>query len=112
MTQTIILTDQGGEKVGRFGVAGVKRVLMTPVRPTIDAKHKEYASVWCEEAEVYITRYGWGTRSYIIILTYWDSALEEAKPLEEEFAAPQQNKAIAKFLKLCKRNPLYTDVSA
>lgn len=112
MAQTLILTDQGGEKVGRFGAAGVKRALMAPVRPTIDAKHKDFASVWCEEAEVYITRYGRGTRSYIIILTHWDSASEEAQLLEEEFAAPQRDKAIVKFLKLCKRNPLYADVSA
>lgn len=104
---SLTLKDQGGNKLARLGVAGIKRVLMSPVQSTVDAIHKDYAMVWCQEAEIYISRYGWRTRSYTITLTYWDSACKDALPIEEEFDASERDKAITKFLKLCKRNPLY-----
>ncbi len=105
------LTDQGGNQIARFGAAGVKRVLMAPVCSTDTSHDKDYALVWCEEAEVYIMRLGKGARSYSITVIYWENACDD-KPIEEDFDSKQRDRAITKFLKLCKREPLYADASS
>jgi hypothetical protein len=35
---TIVLEDQGGNRIPRFGVAGVQKALTNPVKATSDAK--------------------------------------------------------------------------
>lgn len=108
MGQSLILTDQGGNQIPRFGAAGVRKALMAPVKPTSECKSNTYAMVWCEEAEIFLMRDGKGARSYELTLIYWDS--EHGDPIEEEFEAKDRDKAIAKFLRLCKRDPLYEPV--
>lgn len=105
------LTTQSGETIPRFGAAGVKRALMDPVSPCGDAP-KEYAMVWCEDAEVYITRYGKGARTCTFVVTHWDSADPECPPQEQEFENSQRDEAIKLFLRLAKRDPLYEDICA
>lgn len=110
MGQSLTLTDQGGNQISRFGAAGVKKALMAPVKPTSECKSNTYAMVWCEEAETFLMRDGKGARSYELTLIYWNSADEDVPPIEEEFESKDRDKAIAKFLKLCKRDPLYAPV--
>lgn len=107
MEQSLTLVDQCNEKL-RFGAAGVKRTLMAPVKIGEDGI-KDFASVWCKEAEVYIIRLGKDKRKYTITLASWKSDDEDEPQTEEVFDAPDRDKAITKFLKLCKRNPLYAD---
>lgn len=97
----LTLTDQGGNLIGRFGAAGVKRVLMNPTRCKYDDKHNDYALVWCEAADSFIMREGYG-RNYVIRLIYWDND-EDVSPKEEEFPPGERDKAIAKFLRICKQ---------
>lgn len=107
----LTLLDTGGEKLSRFGKAGVKRAIMNPVDATIESGHLDYALVQCEEAETFILRIGYGKRKYTITIIYWDSADEDAVTIEEHFEATDRDKAITRFLKLCKRNPVYGNVS-
>ena len=100
------LIDQGGNPIARFGAAGVKRVLMNPIRITIDAL-KDYAMVWCEDAECYITRDGKGPRSCTFTVISWNTADLDCPPQEKEFENGDRDKAIRLFLRLCKREPLY-----
>lgn len=110
MGQPLTLTDQGGNQIPRFGAAGVKKALLAPVKTTSECKFNTYAMIWCEEAETFLMRDGKGTHSYELTLIYWDSADENVPPIEEEFESKDQDKAIAKFLRLCKRDPLYESV--
>ena len=103
------LVDQSGNSM-RFGAAGVRRALMDPV--AVSCGDKDYAMVWCEEAECYITRYGKGARSCEFVVTHWDSADPECPPQELTFENKDRDKAIKLFLKLCKRDPLYEDAPA
>lgn len=107
---SLTLTDQGGNQIPRFGAAGVKKALMAPVKPTSECKFNTYAMVWCEEAEIFLMRDGKGAHSYELTLIYWDSANEDALSIDEIFESKYQDKAITKFLKLCKRDPLYAPV--
>lgn len=109
---TIILEDQGGNRIPRFGATGVKKVLMNPTKATSDEHFNDYAMVHCEQAECYITRYGKGQRSCEFVVTHWDTADPECPPQELTFANGERDKAIKLFLKLCKRDPLYEDAPA
>ena len=102
----LTLTDHSGNALARFGAAGVKRVLKDPVKCCYDSSNKDYACVWCEEAETYIVREG-VSKVFTLTLIYWKSANADAKSIEEDFT--DLDKAVTKFLKLCKRNPLYAD---
>lgn len=108
MGSKLTLVDQGGNVIPRFGAAGVKRVLLNPVRATYDGD-KDYALVWCEDAECYIARHGKGSQSCEFIVTSWDTSDPSCPPQELTFENGDRDKAIALFLKLCKRNPLYGD---
>lgn len=112
MGQSLTLVDQGGKKIPRFGAAGVKKAIMDPVKCSSESTHRDYAMVYCEEAQTFIMREGYKSRSYEITLIYWDSADEDAQPKSETYEAADRDKAIAKFLRLCKRNPLYADSPA
>lgn len=111
MGQSLILTDQSGGKISRFGAAGVRRALTSPVA-VVDGASKDYAMVWCEAAEVYISRYGKGARSCEFVVTHWDSADPECPPQELTYENKDREKAIKQFLTLCKRDPLYEDAPA
>ena len=100
------LTDHSGNKIPRFGAAGIKRALMDPIKFTTSCKSDIYSMVWCEESEVYISRLGVG-KNFELTVTYWKDNDEESEPIEEVFQASQINSAINKFIKLCKRDPLY-----
>lgn len=104
-----MLTDQGGNKLARFSASCVKRVLLNPVRSTYDAKNKDYAMVQCEEAETFLVRIGVGKKDFSLTLIYWDTADLDVSALEEEFGHSDIDKVIKKFLKKCKRSPLYGD---
>ncbi len=104
-----MLTDQGGNKLARFSASCVKRVLLNPVRPTYDAKNKDYAMVQCEEAETFLVRIGVGKKNFSLTLVYWDTADTGVSALEEEFEYSNIDEAIKIFLKKCKRSPLYGD---
>lgn len=107
----LTLLDTSGEKLSRFGAAGVKRVLMNPVDGTVSSGHLDFALVQCEEAETFILRTGYGKRKYNLTVIYWDSDDEDAVPIEEHFDATDRDKAIERFLKLCKKESCYGNVS-
>lgn len=111
MATKLTLLDSGGERLSRFGAAGVKRVLMNPVDGTIESGHLDYALVQCPEAETFIMRTGYGKRKYDLTVIHWDSEDDDARTIEEHFDATDRDKAITRFLKLCKRNPAYGNVS-
>jgi hypothetical protein len=45
-------------------------------------------------------------RQYTLILIYWESK-EQSPPIEETFEPSDFEAAVKKFIKLCKRKPLY-----
>lgn len=105
----LTLLDSSGEKLARFGAAGVKRIIMDPVDGTVSSGHLDFALVQCPEAETFILRTGYGKRKYNLTVIFWDSADENAIPIEEHFEATDRDKAIERFLKLSKRNPTYAN---
>lgn len=107
----LTLLDSSGEKLSRFGATSVKQVLMNPVDGTIESGHLDFALVQCPESETYILRTGYG-KKYTLTVIFWDSSNEDAMTIEEHFESSDQDKAIKQFLKLCKRNPVYENVSA
>ncbi len=108
----LTLLDTGGEKLTRFGAAGVKRILMNPVDGTLESGHLDFALVQCPESETFILRTGYGKRKYNLTVIFWDSSDEDAVPIEEHFDATDRDKAIERFLKLSKRSPVYADALA
>lgn len=94
---SLTLVDQGGNKIPRFGAAGIKKVIKSPIKVTINCKFNTYAMVWCEESEVYLVRFGKGN-TYELTVVYW----KDDECTEEFFEASQLDKAITKFIKLCK----------
>jgi hypothetical protein len=104
----LILEDQGGNRISRFGATGVNKVLNNPTKAVSDSHFNDFAMVYCEQSETFITRYGHG-KVYTIVVTYWKD-LESEDPVEKEFTHAQQSKAVAKFLTLCKRKPLYASI--
>lgn len=107
----LTLLDQGGEKLKTSSAASIKKVLMNPVNATLESKHNDYAMVYCEEAETFILRLGYG-KKYNLTVIFWDNSNEDATTIEEHFEATDRDKAIKRFLKLCRRNPVYENVSA
>lgn len=107
----LTLLDTSGEKLSRFGAVGVKRIIMSPVDGTIESGHLDYALVQCPEAETFILRTGYGKRKYDLTVIYWNSSDGDATPIEEHFDAPERDKAIERFLKLCKKELCYGNVS-
>lgn len=92
--------DQGGNKIKRVGKASVQRALMDPVAIVGDmGAAEDYAMVHCPDADVYIVRDGEGQRSCKFLLLWWED--EEQKTEEFEFSG--RDRAIAKFLRLIKR---------
>lgn len=100
------LTTHSGETIARFSAAGVRRALMDPVSICGEVS-KDYAMVWCEDAEVYITRHGKGARTCSFTVTHWESDNEDAPQQELEFENSKREDAIKLFLRLAKRDPLY-----
>jgi hypothetical protein len=105
----LTLCDTGGNPLARFGAAGIRRVLMSPVNVTSAKQRYDYACVSCESAETFLTRDGVGARSYTLSLTYWTDAMSDT-PVEEEYTAQERDKAISRFIELCKRKPLYEPI--
>jgi hypothetical protein len=86
--------DQGGEKISRVGKASIQRVLMAPV--DVACGDKDFASVWCEDAEVYISRYGKDQRQCEFHVLWWEGEEEKNAPYEYK----QRETAIKRFLAL------------
>lgn len=95
------LVDQSGEKIPRIGVAGVKRVLMKPVKISGAQTKADYAMVRCPEKDIYITRHGIGQRSCKFAVSWWPSKEDETQKTQE-FDFKDREKAINKFLRLVK----------
>jgi hypothetical protein len=86
--------DQGGEKISRVGKASIQRVLMSPV--DVACGDKDYAMVWCEDAEVYISRHGENQRKCEFHVSWWDG--EDEKNAPYEFS--HRETAIKRFMQL------------
>ncbi|MHA2135962.1 MAG: hypothetical protein ACW99J_19050 [Candidatus Thorarchaeota archaeon] len=104
----MILEDQGSNRISRFGATGVRKVLNNPTKAVSNSHFNDFAMVHCEQSETFIARYGHG-KVYTIVVTYWKDS-ESEDPVEEEFTHTKQDKAIARFLTLCKRKPLYASI--
>ncbi len=98
MAKKHVLIDHGGnELTGRFGAAAVKRALSSPVSIKSDGP-KDYSMVRCDDPDVYITRDGKTARKCSYTVIWWAPDITK-----QEFDQPEQDKAIAKFLRLCKK---------
>jgi hypothetical protein len=86
--------DQGGEKISRVGKASIQRVLMSPV--DVACGDRDFASVWCEDAEVYISRHGKNQRQCEFHVSWWEDGEEKNAPYEYK----HRETAIKRFLAL------------
>lgn len=98
----LTLYTQGGEKIARFGKAGVQKALMEPVAGTTEDKTENYAMVWCPEKDVYISRHGEGQRSCTFYVSWWNDPEEHDTLESKKFEFLKRTSAINLFIKKCK----------